>query len=506
MHKLLFTGKTRAILIRALFAVLLSCSAAFGQELSQETQNCFECHDAEALTYTNAAGRVIDVAVDPEKYRASDHARLNCIDCHSSNYTVHPHTAERTQFTCIDCHSGHPDIQFDDIETGFFESVHYERHSGWFSCFSCHNIHEFKADDGTMPIPAKVERGNAACLGCHDSPAVPKSHEWLPNRELHWGSVRCIECHTPVADHESHNIQGIGRAEKNCVACHAAESILLHKLYRHRVGEERRRSGFINSIVLNDAYIVGMTRNIYLDRVITAIFAMVLLVIILHAAGRLTTRKERPGPAVHVVHYQLWLRLWHWCSAALFILLIITGLSLHYSGPDSPLLSFSTARAIHNICGPLLTIMYLFFFVANIISGNWRQYIPSSKGLFGRLMKQAAYNLAGVFKGKPDSFRRSDKQKFNPLQQVTYLGIMYGFVLVIVISGNFLMLPELAPESILGFAGFTPMAVIHVAAGFLASIFLVGHIYFATTGTTPFSKFRDMFTGGKQPHKKISKK
>ena len=39
--------------------------------------------------------------------------------------------------------------------------------------------------------------------------------------------------------------------------------------------------------------------------------------------------------------YPLWLRFWHWGNAVLFVTLLITGLSMHYSNPG-PALGFRT--------------------------------------------------------------------------------------------------------------------------------------------------------------------
>jgi thiosulfate reductase cytochrome b subunit len=69
--------------------------------------------------------------------------------------------------------------------------------------------------------------------------------------------------------------------------------------------------------------------------------------------------------------YPVWLRLWHWTNALLFLTLIASGVSMHYAGADG-LMPFATARVVHNTAGILLTIAWIGFVVANARSTNAR--------------------------------------------------------------------------------------------------------------------------------------
>ncbi len=202
--------------------------------------------------------------------------------------------------------------------------------------------------------------------------------------------------------------------------------------------------------------------------------------------------------------YPLWLRFWHWTNAFLFLLLIISGLSLHYSDPKSGLLSFRVSIIIHNTCGILLTLNYLFYFIKNILTKNYKHYLPKLKGLLDRIYIQLRYYLIGIFIGEPHPFETSPQNKFNPLQQVTYFLIMGIFVPLIIISGWLLMFPELAPDEFLGLGGVWPMALLHTIVGFILSVFMVVHIYLGTTGKSVGELFKSMITGWKlsftEPH------
>lgn len=135
--------------------------------------------------------------------------------------------------------------------------------------------------------------------------------------------------------------------------------------------------------------------------------------------------------------YPLWLRIWHWTNATLYIVLILTSISMHYPSPDNPLIPFKTARLIHNTAGILLVFMYLDFLIGNIFTWNGKHYIPNFRGLFQRIYLQTRFYLFGIFKGEPHPFEADENSKFNPLQQITYITIMFVFMPLLIISGLF---------------------------------------------------------------------
>ena len=193
--------------------------------------------------------------------------------------------------------------------------------------------------------------------------------------------------------------------------------------------------------------------------------------------------------------YPKWLRFWHWTNALLFIILIVTGISMHYSTQSNLFLPFDIAMVSHNVAGILLTVLYIFYAIMNAVSGNYKHYIPKLKGLTRRMIVQARYYVYGVFRGEPHPYEISEENKFNPLQKLTYFSIMFIFVPVICISGVLLLFPEFAPEDIAGMGGVWPMAVLHAVVGYILSVFMFGHIYLATHGETVTSNFKSMFTG-----------
>ena len=193
--------------------------------------------------------------------------------------------------------------------------------------------------------------------------------------------------------------------------------------------------------------------------------------------------------------YPLWLRIWHWTNATLYLVLIFTGISMHYSNPEHPFIPFQTARLMHNTAGILLVFMYIDFLIGNLFTWNGRHYIPDFRGLLKRIYRQTRFYLFGIFRGEPHPYEPNEKIKFNPLQQLTYISIMFLLMPLLIISGLFLLFPELAPQKIFGMDGLWPMAILHAVVAYFLTLFTIGHIYLGTTGHTVTSNFKGMIKG-----------
>src|SRR5512138_3261035 len=126
--------------------------------------------------------------------------------------------------------------------------------------------------------------------------------------------------------------------------------------------------------------------------------------------------------------YPVWIRTWHLLNALMCLTLIITGLSMQFSGPRVSLVRFDTAVAVHDIAGIILTISYVLFFTGNLFSYNGKHYQMEFRGLFLRLKKQFMYYTFGIFRGEKPPFPITVENKFNPLQQFSYVFVMYLFI------------------------------------------------------------------------------
>jgi len=192
--------------------------------------------------------------------------------------------------------------------------------------------------------------------------------------------------------------------------------------------------------------------------------------------------------------YPLWLRVWHWGNAVLFVILLITGLSMHYSRPG-PALGFRTDVLIHNTAGALLTLFYCLFLYGNLRLGNGRYYRIVAGDIEPGLLWQTRYYLWGIFVGSPHPYPHSEERKFNPLQKMFYLAVMYLLFPILAVTGWALLFPGRLPEAMFGVPGIGLWALAHTYIGYFVSLFMVIHVYLGTTGSTPGALFRFMWSG-----------
>lgn len=170
------------------------------------------------------------------------------------------------------------------------------------------------------------------------------------------------------------------------------------------------------------------------------------------------------------------------------------------SGFDAQFIKFKTSVNLHNISGIVVSINYLLFFIGNIVTNNGKFYLIKPMGFLKRPMKQAYYYAYGMFKGMKAPYPLSEKRKFNPLQKYTYVFTMYFVLPFVIISGFGLLFPEIIIENIYNISGVFLTAVLHSAAGFFISIFLLIHLYIASIGKSPAENFKSIISGWHNIH------
>lgn len=198
--------------------------------------------------------------------------------------------------------------------------------------------------------------------------------------------------------------------------------------------------------------------------------------------------------------YPVWIRLWHAVNALMILILIATGISLHYASPDRVLIPFKLSVGLHNVCAIIVTINYGIFVFGNLFTNNGMYYAKWRKNLWPKLWKQFQFYAVGIFKGEPHPFPITKKQKFNPLQKVSYVFIMYFGMPILIVSGIGLMFPEKIQSSIFNISGLLFYDVMHYVVGFVISMFLVIHLYTCTLGKKPGTLFKSMVNGYHEEH------
>ncbi len=182
-------------------------------------------------------------------------------------------------------------------------------------------------------------------------------------------------------------------------------------------------------------------------------------------------------------------RFWHWVQALLIILLLVTGFEVHglYR-----FIGFHRAVELHNFFGLSWLILFVFIIFWMLTTGEWKQYIPTTK----KLIDVVIYYSYGIFKGRPHPVEKRKGAKHNPLQRLTYLGLAAALLPVQMIVGLlYYTYNSWAAWGVAGWVSLETVAFIHTAIAFLLLSFLIVHVYMTTTGHTLSSHIAAMISG-----------
>jgi len=188
-----------------------------------------------------------------------------------------------------------------------------------------------------------------------------------------------------------------------------------------------------------------------------------------------------------VLIYKKYERFWHWTQALLILLLALTGFEVHGA---YYLFGYEKAVFIHRNLAWAFIILIIFTQFWNMVTGEWRQYIPSTK----LLKAQIEYYITGIFKHAPHPTRKTVYNKFNPLQRLTYLSLRVLIIPVVVFSGLLYMYYTYFVNQHIIY-DLRPIAYFHTIGAFLLLGFVVVHVYLTTTGHKPLSAIKAMLSG-----------
>ncbi len=280
---------------------------------------CLKCHSQQTYSYHNEytdkqEKRLMNpyYILDTLAMSTGVHHVFDCTDCHSYEYTNWPHDANlklEPMMTCLDCHGGDESFasyQFEKIEEEVHKSIHYQVYGDNFTCSKCHSQHTYRPITRiSSSVVEIVEYSNNMCLSCHNDmkrfhlvtdaskPMVVDIHNWLPNQELHFKHVRCIECHTPLVDslNVSHNIMAKENAVRRCAECHSSNSLLKASLYKYQNLQERAENGSVLGALSNENYVIGSHQIPILKTISLIVFFAALCGIIIHGIFRIIIKK-----------------------------------------------------------------------------------------------------------------------------------------------------------------------------------------------------------------------
>lgn len=183
-------------------------------------------------------------------------------------------------------------------------------------------------------------------------------------------------------------------------------------------------------------------------------------------------------------------RLWHWSQALLIIALLVTGAEIHFS--KMSLLGFGVAVEWHRYMAWAFLGLAAFAMFWHITSGEWKQYVPTRESLGAMI----SFYALGIFKTHEHPVRKTQGHKLNPLQRIVYLGFKVLIFPVLATSGLAYMYWDTIQRNFgLETVPLSFIALVHLFAAYMMVVFLVGHVYMITTGTTVASNLKAMITG-----------
>lgn len=190
-------------------------------------------------------------------------------------------------------------------------------------------------------------------------------------------------------------------------------------------------------------------------------------------------------------------RIWHWLNALGIVTLCVTGIQIRFPEYANIFGTYKAAIRLHDVAGVTVSISFLlwFFYYLFVARSLLKLYIPNAEDIKRGLFAQAFFYFFAYFLGKKNPHTATPDNKFNAIQKMSYLVIMFVFLPLVIVSG--LLLMNIAPLRgwiiMIGGIKFLVDAHYLIACSFFA--FLCVHVYMATLGHTPFSHFRQMWTG-----------
>lgn len=201
---------------------------------------------------------------------------------------------------------------------------------------------------------------------------------------------------------------------------------------------------------------------------------------------------------IKVYFYTRFERFWHWAQALLIILLLITGFEIHGA---YVILGYEDAVEIHNALGIAWLILFIFNVFWLSTTGEWKQYVPTTRKLFAVIK----YYAVDIFKGLPHPVQKRKEAKHNPLQRLTYLGLSAAMLPIQMVTGLlYFTYNDWERWGIGGVLNLGVLAIIHTIMAFLILSFLIVHVYMTTTGHTVFSHITAMISGWEEVEKDAS--
>lgn len=427
----------------------------------------------------------LNLSINQGRYLVGSHADTTCVSCHNDIAEL-PHQQRLKKVDCKECHE-------ESVAT-LEASVHGakpQRKSP--ECTGCHNAHYGQSNDFTSK-----DFKRKLCLDCHTAYKIDdivKSHAKLYEPRLHL-VLDCMLCHQGTRP-GVHYLPAARKKGVACDSCHQRNtSLCVDETKSLGLVQYVTRTDFINGKALQQfGYVIGAHRIPALDAIVILSVMAPLGLPIIHGGVRYLTRRREPVhlPEGRILLHPLIERLWHWFQAACVVMLIVTGIMLHW--PELFPGWFQWTVKVHNWFGIAFLISFLVWLIYNLLTGRISHYLPKKGEIPKGMIMQARFYGYGIFKHEHHPFPPTEDNKFNPLQKIAYLFKQLVLVPILLITGILYMYPDTFKGIINCLGGIWVIGTFHFVLGAFFASFLVAHIYLATTGETIGENFKAIITG-----------
>jgi cytochrome b subunit of formate dehydrogenase len=481
--------------------------------------SCVKCHQdlwaaAKQLGTAEENARLGVVVQQIENYMGSVHARpsiedqsrtnATCYDCHNAHavYPIDNHVGAKSRLKipdiCGKCHA--------DIRDTYFTSVHGNEIKAGNAyaavCTDCHTLHNIESPHARTSRLTITE----SCGNCHQENLetyVGTYHGKIT--KLGYGrTAKCFDCHgsheVRRVDDEASNMHVNNRLQ-TCRNCHADATKGYISFQPHGNAHDLEK---YPEMWIASKFMIGLVLVVFaFFWTHSALWYYRELKDRQQGKSRLHIRTDdlQQGHKTHFLRFRVWWRLAHFVMLFSVMLLVLTGIAVHYSASAwaSVLMNIlggpGVASALHRVaaigfiivfCGHLLYVAFRIgqtwdtfkWFGTNSLIPNWQDF------------KDAAAMFRWFFGRGP----RPVFERWTYWEKFDYWAVFWG-MLIIGVSGLLMWFQEATASVFPGWI-FNVTTIVHGEEAFLAAVFLFT-VHFFNNHFRPekFPQDITMFTG-----------
>jgi len=221
----------------------------------------------------------------------------------------------------------------------------------------------------------------------------------------------------------------------------------------------------------------------WIDIVGVAMVGVSLIVTFVHATLMFFTRRYRKGsPHIEIVEPPtLPLKVWHWVHGLNVFLLLVTGIQLRLPDLFPLFATFLNAVNLHNLCGTLVAVDYLFWLSYNL----WKRqlgsrFFVSPSVLFRDTVEVLHYYWYLIFTGGSYPKTYGAYLSFDPVERVFFLVMMLSVVPVQIFTGALLYDVHTTKPLIRAVGGLRLVDAVHLLSAYVLISSMFVHLYFHT--------------------------